>query len=374
MNSPTQKLPQGRLETLYPRMPGLPGLTAAPEATGAASTVPACTASPVTSTHPLRPARHYDARNFHVTLKQWRALHAVVECGGFCEAAQSLHLSQSSVSYAVGKLQDQFGIALLRVSGRKAELTEQGRALMERSRNLLRDAMELEQFADKLRRGVQAPVRLAVDPDFPPGLLLRAQRCLAERGHEVTLASTELAADRIEDVLRSRRADLAITPRLCSGIEQVALLQVEYVAVAHPQQRLCRLPRPLHADDLESELEIQLARPGDTQSVERCLPPSRHPRWQVGSTDNAIQVLREGVGYAWLPRHQVQPWLERGALALLPVGPGSGRVVRLLLSYACLPATGSRIRLLADMLRNLAQGAAPAVMQSSGAHADAQRN
>ena len=61
-------------------------------------------------------------------------------------------------------------------SRRYGQAIEQGRALMERSRNLLRDAMELEQFADKLRRGVQAPVRLAVDPDFPPGLLLRGIR------------------------------------------------------------------------------------------------------------------------------------------------------------------------------------------------------
>lgn len=144
--------------------------------------------------------------------------------------------------------------------------------------------------------------------------------------------------------------------------------------MAHPQQRLCRLQRPLHADDLEAELEIQLARPGDTQSVERCLPPSRHPRWQVGSTDNAVQALREGVGYAWLPKHQVQPWLERGALALLPVAPGSGRVVRLLLSYACQPAAGSRIRLLADMLRSLAQGASPTLMHTSGESANTRRS
>jgi DNA-binding transcriptional LysR family regulator len=316
--------------------------------------------------HKLRTARRHDTRNFHVTLKQWRALHAVVDCGGFCEAAQSLHLSQSSVSYAVAKLQEQFGIPLLRISGRKAELTEQGRALLERSRNLLCDAMELEQFADNLRRGALAPVRVAVDPDFPPGLLLRAQRCLAERGHDVALTSNELAPDRIEDALRSHRADLAVTSRMPAGLDHVALLQVEYVAVSHPQHRLCRLQRPLHADELETELEIQLARHGETHAAERNATLSaRQPRWQVGSTDNAIQALREGVGYAWLPRHLVQPWLERGTLALLPICQGGGRIVRLFLSHACPPAPGSRVRLLADMLRSLAQGAAAPVMQQA---------
>ena len=314
--------------------------------------------------HLLQSARRYDARNFHVTLKQWRALHAVVDCGGFCEAAQSLHLSQSSISYAVSKLQDQFGIALLRVSGRKAELTEHGRALLERSRNLLHDAMELEQLAEKLRRGAQAPVRLAVDPDFPPGLLMRAQRLLAERGQEIGLTSSELTADRIDDALRSRRADLAVTPRSGCGAEQTALMQIEYVAVAHPQQRLSRLRRPLHPDDLDTELEIVLARPDDPQPVERNRSSACHPRWQVGSADNAIQALCEGVGFAWLPRHLVQPCLERGVLALLPVGQGSGRVVRLVLAYACPPIAGSCIKLLADMLRSVAQSASAPIVQT----------
>lgn len=364
MNSPKEKLPG------FPH--GDPGIGIG-TGIGAGIGIGTGAGAGAGSLHKLRTGRPHDKRNFHVTLKQWRALHAVVDCGGFCEAAQSLHLSQSSVSYAVAKLQEQFGIPLLRISGRKAELTEEGRALLERSRNLLCDAMELEQFADKLRRGIEAPVRLAVDPDFPPGLLLRAQRCLAERGHDITLSSSELGADRIEDALRSRRADLAVTPWVPGGFEQTALLQVEYVAVSHPQQRLFRLQRPLHAEDLGTELEILLVRSGDTHPVERCLPPpARHQRWQVGSADNAIQALREGAGYAWLPRHLVQPWLDRGALALLPVRHGSGRIVRLFLAHACPPAPGSRIRLLADMLRSLAQTAsAPVMPQSAAGRSDA---
>ena len=300
-------------------------------------------------------------RAFHVTLKQWRALHAVVDCGGFCEAAESLHLSQSAVSHAVAKLQEQFGIPLLRISGRKAELTEQGRALLERSRSLLCDAMDLEQFAEDLRRGAQAPIRLALDPDFPPGLLLRAQRSLAERGHDLPLRASELSAERAEEALRCRRIDLAIMSHAPPGFQHAALLQIEYVPVAHPQQRLCRLQRPLHADDLDAELEIQLMRAGEPVPVDRNLMlPARRLRWQVGSADNAIQALREGVGYAWLPRHLVQPWLERGALALLPMRHGGGRSVRLFLAHA--PAVrDSRLRLLADALRSQAQ-ATPAPM------------
>ena len=61
-----------------------------------------------------------------VTLDQWRTLQAVVDHGGFAQAAEALHRSQSSVSYTVARMQDQLGVPLLRIDGRKAVLTEAG--------------------------------------------------------------------------------------------------------------------------------------------------------------------------------------------------------------------------------------------------------
>ena len=40
-------------------------------------------------------------------------LHAVVEYGGFAQASAALHKSQSTISYAVNKLQDQLGLRVV---------------------------------------------------------------------------------------------------------------------------------------------------------------------------------------------------------------------------------------------------------------------
>ena len=79
-----------------------------------------------------------------VTLDQWRALHSVIDYGGFAQAAAQLHRSQSSVSYAVNRLQEQLGIKLLHIEGRKAVLSEAGKVLLQRSRQLLSDASAIE--------------------------------------------------------------------------------------------------------------------------------------------------------------------------------------------------------------------------------------
>ena len=47
------------------------------------------------------------------TLEQWAVLAAVVDEGGFAQAAAALHRSQSAVSYAVARLQEALDVPLL---------------------------------------------------------------------------------------------------------------------------------------------------------------------------------------------------------------------------------------------------------------------
>ncbi|MEN8822619.1 MAG: LysR family transcriptional regulator [Abyssibacter sp.] len=64
-----------------------------------------------------------------ISLEQWRALVAVVEAGGYAQAAERLHKSQSSVSYAVQKLERTLDIEVFRGEGGKAQLTAVGAAV-----------------------------------------------------------------------------------------------------------------------------------------------------------------------------------------------------------------------------------------------------
>ena len=68
------------------------------------------------------------------TLEQWRIFQAVVEFGGYAQAAERLNKSQSSLNHAVAKLQQTLGVALLEVRGRKAFLTDEvgGQAVLGR--------------------------------------------------------------------------------------------------------------------------------------------------------------------------------------------------------------------------------------------------
>src|SRR5215472_11068659 len=107
------------------------------------------------------------------SLEQWAVLAAVIDQGGFAQAAAALHRSQSAVSYSIARLQEALGVSLLAIEGRKAVLTPHGQVLLKRARALLRDLDTLESLARQLKQGWEPQLRIVVDAAFPRERLMR---------------------------------------------------------------------------------------------------------------------------------------------------------------------------------------------------------
>jgi DNA-binding transcriptional LysR family regulator len=271
-------------------------------------------------------------RNLRISLRQWKMFHAVIDSDGFVGAANQLHVSQSSISHALTKLQEQLGVPLLTLKGRKAQITEEGKVLLARSRELVRNAIELEELAENLRQGWGREVRLAVDANFPPDLLMLAMRELSAQPRRARLSVREAGWDQAAQALHDNTADLAISARPVPGFAARELIEIEHVAVAHPDNPLFALRRPLGADDLASQLQIAIAGSEEEPGGDAGRRPGRLPRpWTVSTLDWAIGALRHGLGYAWLPRHRVQRWLDANQVRVLPLRQGASFKTRLYL-------------------------------------------
>lgn len=267
--------------------------------------------------HATYRSRPYDIHNIYVSLKQWRIFHAVIDCGGFAEAAKCLHLSQSTISYTVAKLQDQLGTPLLRIEGRKAVLTAEGRALLDRSRHVLKEAIELETFAKNLGQGWGGEVRLVVDHNFPPQLLMQALSRFSRLGRGTThVKLSEVATLHAEDVLRDLTVDLAISERVPLGFLGEPLVEIEYIPVAHPTHPLMRLGRDVTAADLAEHVQIGVGHSSDRERASAG-GNKQARRWMMSSVDTVIEAVTEGLGYAWLPEHRIRQWVNSGALVRL---------------------------------------------------------
>jgi len=168
-----------------------------------------------------------------VTLDQWRTLQAVVDHGGFAQAAEALHRSQSSVSYTVARMQDQLGVPLLRIDGRKAVLTEAGEVLLRRSRQLVKNASQLEDLAHHMEQGWEAEVRLVVDAAYPNARLVRALTAFMPQSRGCRVRLREEVLSGVEELLIDGMADLAISGFIIPGYLGTEMSDVEFIAVAH---------------------------------------------------------------------------------------------------------------------------------------------
>lgn len=259
-----------------------------------------------------------------VTLEQWRTLQAVVDQGSFALAAEVLHRSQSSISYTIARLQEQLGVPILRLDGRKAVLTEAGEVLVRRSRHLLKQAGLLEDLAHQLEQGWEAEVRLVVDSAYPTEHLVEVLRAFMPQSRGCRVKLREEVLSGVEDVLRDGSADIAISALEFAGYLGRQLGAVEFIAVAHPEHPLLQLNRPLSSQDLESHMQVVVRDSGAKKPIDAGWLGAEQ-RWTVASLATSAQFVKNGLGFAWLPKHLIARELTEQSLCVLPLEQGSRR-------------------------------------------------
>ena len=284
-----------------------------------------------------------------ISLEQWRALVAVVDSGSYSRAADALHKSQSSITYALQQLEAQLGVKAFKIEGRKAVLTPTGQLLYRRARYLLDEAAQLERSAQRLSAGWEAELRLAVEVVFPTWLLLA---CLDRFGQESPNTRIEVIESVIghrSDALLKGQTDLAIFAGVPDGFTGEPLMRLRFVLVAHPNHPL-HLKRKLSMRDLRSyrHLIVRETSPdrGSTSWTETI------QRWTVSDMSTSIEAARSGYGFALLPEDKIRNELRDGTLKELP-SDGSERYAELYLVFADREHAGPGAQRLAEIIREM---------------------
>jgi DNA-binding transcriptional LysR family regulator len=265
-----------------------------------------------------------------ITLEQWRALQAVVEEGGYAQAAEKLHKSQSTVTYAVQQIQKLLDVQVFEIRGRKAVLTDAGKVLYRRARTLLDEAAQLERGAAEMAKDWQPEIRVAVEHIFPTWLLLEALAEFAQERPETRIELFETVMSGTDELLAEGKVDIAIGGRPPRG-EAKALVPLRVVPVASPSHPLHQLKRPLTERDLKHHRRIFIR---DTGTQRKAEVSGVERRWTVSSKATSIRALVMGLGFAWLPEDTIRSELNEGKLKLLPMKDGGSFEAQLYLALS----------------------------------------
>jgi DNA-binding transcriptional LysR family regulator len=267
-----------------------------------------------------------------ISLEHWRSLQAVVDAGGYAQAAEVLHKSQSAVTYAVQRIERLLGVKVFEVIGRKARLTPTGEVLYRRAKALLEEAGALEGAAGSLAAGWESELRLAVEIVFPTWLLLKCFARFADERPQMRIELYESVLSGTEEALVQRKVDLAICSRVPPGFVGDILMRLRFIAAAHPKHPLHQLGRELTVQDLRKYRHLIIRDTGSQRRAGSSLGAEQS--WTVSQKATSIHAAVMGLGFAWFPEDTVRGELESGVLKALPLREGAERWADLYLVFA----------------------------------------
>jgi len=287
----------------------------------------------------------------------------IVEAGSFAEAARRSGTTTSALSKAVSRFERRHGVRLLHRSTHALSLTAEGERLLEGARDLLREAERLEATLDHAAaNGGGGRIRLSAPAPLIRACLARQVPVLLRAGPQIELdlkvddGALDLAAEGIDAAIRFG----ALADK--SGLVATPLGSFPWVLVATPRY-VEMMGAPETPGDLERHHQIGYRDPASGQVVvwqfadaadgspSRLTPRHRLVVEDVGA---AWQMMRQGLGLAWLPAWAGLTDLREGrAVELLR----SARIAEVPIQAVRLDRrqTPKRIRTLLDGLTEVAR-------------------
>jgi DNA-binding transcriptional LysR family regulator len=144
-------------------------------------------------------------------------------------------------------------------------------------------------------------------------------------------------------------AQLCVTGLISRELFVKPILSIELMAVVRSDHPLLSIQRRLSRSDLiqHTLVIIEGAASGSLKHQPR-LPAQRV--LPVGSIDSAIEAVRSGLCFGWLPKYRIQPEIDRDEFQALPLPSGKTRDVRLNLVCRDLNASNPEVTALAELL------------------------
>lgn len=256
-----------------------------------------------------------------LTLEAIELVDAIARHGSFAAASERLHKVPSTISYAVGKLEEQLGLALFVRQGPRVNLTLAGEEMLKEGRWLLAAAGELESRMRQIATGFESELRFVHDSLIPTDAFTDDIRAFEDLncGTRLRIACETMTGT--WEALREGRADIIVAASdgpAGGGYKAVGVGSLEFAFCVAPNHPLARLHRPLNRGDLLEHTAVVVGDGARLMSDRTVGMLAGQKRITVPSMAAKVACQVAGLGHGFLPRACVRSQLERGTLVELP--------------------------------------------------------
>jgi DNA-binding transcriptional LysR family regulator len=259
-----------------------------------------------------------------LNLHHLRLFTAVVDQGGFTKAAAALNLSQPAISKSLKELEDGLQLSLIDRSGRSVRLTEAGRLLYDRGRELFGVERVAERELRELRGLKRGVLRIGASTTiatyFLPPILGRFHL----RHPRVRIRASSANTRTILRRLLESRIDVALVegPVDHPRVDVIPWRDDELVVIAPPDHPLLSRGSVV-ASELANQ-QFLVREPGSgtrdvTEAALARLGVRLENTMRVGGTEVMKQGVASGLGLAIVSRAAAADQLALGRIAIVAV-------------------------------------------------------
>jgi LysR family hydrogen peroxide-inducible transcriptional activator len=251
-----------------------------------------------------------------MNLRDLRYFVALAEHKHFGRAAQASFVSQPTLSTQIKKLEEELGVALVERTPRKVLLTEAGKEIAQRAREVLTEVDQIKAIARRTIDPESGTLRLGIFPTLGPYLLPHIVPRISARFPRLELLLIEEKTEILLRQLREGRLDTVVLALPVHDDQLHAdFLFEEPFLLAVPENHELARRKTLKMDDL-SEHSLLLLEDGHClrdQALEVCelSGASEKSGFRATSLETLRQMVAANVGVTLLPTLSIKPPVAR---------------------------------------------------------------
>jgi LysR family transcriptional regulator, hydrogen peroxide-inducible genes activator len=248
-----------------------------------------------------------------MNLRDLQYLVALAEHRHFGRAAEACFVSQPTLSTQIKKLEDELGVALVERTPRKVLLTEVGRDIAIRARDVLNEIEQIRGVARRTLDPESGTVRLGIFPTLGPYLLPHVLPRVREAFPRLELLLVEEKTETVLRLLREGKLDAGILalPLHEESLHSEFLFEEPFLLAVSSAHPLAHKQGQLRLGDLSSQ-NLLLLEDGHClrdQALEVChmAGAGEHSGFRATSLETLRQMVAANVGITLLPVTAVKP-------------------------------------------------------------------
>lgn len=252
----------------------------------------------------------------------------------FVKAAESCHVTQSTLSMMIQKLEQELGINIFDRKMQPIAPTEIGMQLIDQARVILYNAKQFKELALTEKQQETGKVTLGIIPTVAPYILPKLFNILQERNPNISLHVKEITTAEIINQLEKAEIDMALlaTPLNNPNILEIPIYYERFFGYVSPTEDLYS-QKELEMNHIPME-HLWVLKEGHclrNQVMRLCEFDSGFTSiYEAGSIDTLIKIVDTNGGYTIIPELQIDLLSEKQKANVRPiVNPEPNREISL---------------------------------------------